>query len=210
MRVTKSVVFGLVCLVCTADSSKATGRPFPAKRQEIVTVTSSGCTAVCAANYWDAGEAVGCDVDCDDSSWPKTPATSTPKSTSTSTSTSTYTSTVVSTVTSKPRPALNQRSVASTKQGACYETCSINEEEGDYDCYFSCNADFSTVITATSTSAAALHQRTVVSTIEDGCTAICWDLMPGTECDVQCSSNSKTEMPGNIALSVPLVSIILH
>ncbi|KAL9134068.1 MAG: hypothetical protein Q9175_004755 [Cornicularia normoerica] len=39
MRITKSVVFGLVSLVCTVTATKVAGKPVLAKRQELVTVT---------------------------------------------------------------------------------------------------------------------------------------------------------------------------
>ena len=186
MRVTDSAIFGLVSLVCTVNATKAIGKPVHAKRQAVATVTSNGCVAVCEGSLSN-NKGVDCEVYCTGIS-----------STATSTSTSTTTSTVISTVTSKARAALNRRTVVSASNGACHETCSINEAEGDFDCGWSCDADFSTLMPATSTTKAPLHQRTVVSAVDGDCTAICWDLMPGTECDVQCSSDSKTEMPGNI------------
>ena len=87
--------------------------------------------------------------------------------------------------------------------GLCHETCSINEAEGTYDCDMTCDADLAAMVTLTPirVTDAVQHKRTVVSAVKDDCTAICWDLMPGTECDIQCKSDFKTQMPGNIALS---------
>ena len=167
---------------------------------------------------------VHCDVSCGEPPSIKVPATSTSTSTSTSTTThtstrtptrtptrtstrkstrtATRTSTVIKTVTSKPKAASTQRTVVSDTIGGCHQTCSINEAEGDFDCYFSCNEDFATTIGPTPVAEAVLHQRTVVSVTHDDCTAVCWDLMPGSECDIQCtSSDLKTQIPGNIALS---------
>ncbi|KAL9076274.1 MAG: hypothetical protein Q9161_000990 [Pseudevernia consocians] len=142
MRMIKSVVFGLVSLVCTVNATKTTGKPVLAKRQAVVTVTNNGCTAVCwDLSSSDLGKGIDCDVYCDGGFSTSMPATST--------STSTSTSTVISTVTSFTKAALNP--------------------------------------------------RTVISTTNGDCIAICWDLMPGTECDVQCSSEFKTKMPGNVA-----------
>lgn len=188
MRVTQSVAVGLVSLLCTVNASRATAKPVLAKSQvgQQVTVSQNGCTAVCMDNQ-DEFWASSCEVYCDQTSSTKMPATST--------YTSTLRSTVTSTVTSKAKATLTKPSVVSANTGACHETCSVNEAEGDIDCSFSCDADFSTAMPV------ALHQRTVVSAVQDDCTAVCWDLMPGTECDVQCSSDFKTAMPGNTAHS---------
>lgn len=139
MRVSKTVVFGLMSLVCTVSATKVTGKPVLAKRQALVTVTNKDCTAVCYASGAE------CDVWCQ--KYGSTDLTTMFPATSTSTSTSTFT--VMSTVYPSSEPPLNQ--------------------------------------------------RTVVSAVDGDCTAVCWDLMPGTECDVQCSSDFKTTMPGNVA-----------
>lgn len=81
-------------------------------------------------------------------------------------------------------------------------------DEGDWDCQF----NFPTVplssVSATLTSplptsdahtVASVKQREQVSGTFGDCTALCWDLMPGTECDVQCSSDYKTKIPGKVA-----------
>ena len=138
MHVTKSVVFGLVSLVCSIDATKATGKPVLAKRQQIMaSVTNDGCTAVCYdLSNLDNGLDSECEVWCTEGFSTKMPVTST------------STSTVISTVTTSAEAALNR--------------------------------------------------RTVVSATNGDCTAICWDLMPGTECDVQCSSDFQTKMPGNV------------
>lgn len=47
----------------------------------------------------------------------------------------------------------------------------------------------------TPTAKAVLQKRSVVTVTNDGCTAVCWDMMPGTECDVQCSGGFATHMP---------------
>lgn len=191
MRVTQSVAFGLVSLVCTINASITTAKPVLAQRQgPEVTVSQNGCTAVCIDSPIQ-GLGYSCSVYCDQASSTKTPATST----YTSTVRSTVRSTVTSTVTSKAKTTLTQPSVVSAKAGACQETCSINEAEVDIDCSFSCGADFSTAMPV------ARHQRKMVSAVQDDCTAVCWDLMPGTECDVQCSSDFETAMPGNTAHS---------
>lgn len=133
MRITKSVVFGLMSLGCTVKAIKANGKPVIAKRQAAVTVTNNGCTAVCE-DVSNMDEGTQCEVYCSGGFSTSMPATSTATSVTTSTVTK-----------------------------------------------------------------AALNQRTVVSAVNGDCTAICWDLMPGTECDVQCSSDFKTKMPGNVA-----------
>ena len=257
MRVTESVIFGVVGLVSSVNATEATGNPVLAKRQT-VTVSSDGCTAVCNA-YGPKGSGVHCIASCDEASSTKMP------STSTSTSTSTLTSTVIKTLTTKakststtkhasnqptmtsnsdacqeicsineaegefacifecnvdfsttmpPTPisdaALHQRTVASNSDD-CQYTCAINNAEGNFDCGFSCYADLSATIPPTPISDAALYQRTVVSAVEDDCTATCWDLMPGTECDILCSSDLKTEIHGNIILSCGANNtVILH
>ena len=204
MRVNPSVVFVLVSPVFSANATRASGKPVLAKRQT-VTASNNGCTAVCK-DYGPLLGGVQCDVSCGESSLTAVPTTSTSTSTRKSTRTSTRTSTVISTVTSKPKTASNQRSTVSHPKGGCHETCSVNEAEGDYDCYFTCNADFATIqapsiLTQMVVSDPVLHQRTVVSAVAEDCTAVCWDLMPGTECDIQCEGDFKTRMPGNTALS---------
>ena len=135
MRVTNSIVFGLVSLTCTVSAAKAPGKPVLAKRQALVTATKDGCTAVCVdLSDMGLGQGTDCDVYCTGGFSTTLPA----KSTSTSTK------------------------------------------------------------IVTTTTKAALHQRTM--TLGGGdCIATCWDLMPGTECDVQCKGDFEAEKPGNLA-----------
>ncbi|KAF6219156.1 hypothetical protein HO133_004981 [Letharia lupina] len=190
MRVTKSVVFGLVSLVCTINAIEATGKPVLAKRQAVVTVTNDGCTAICwDLSSSDLGTGTDCDVYCSEGFSTTMPATST------------STSVVISTVTSSSKTALNQPTVVSSTGGDCSAVCTGNLDEGDIDCGFDCGGSFYTAMPTTSTSKSiptsevALNRRTVISATSGDCTAICWDLMPGTECDVQCKSDFRTEMP---------------
>lgn len=129
-----------------------------------------------------------------------------------------FSSVDASTVTPKPVLAKRQTAVTVTNDGCtaiCWNLPGLSEDWTGTDCDVYCSGGFSTNIPATSTSTsiststaistvtssvkAALNQRTVVSATNGDCTAICWDLMPGTECDVQCSSDFKTKMPGNVA-----------
>ncbi len=98
-------------------------------------------------------------------------------------------------------PSVNQGTTITATNSVCSETCSIDLEKGDFDCSFECDVDLPTPMPASPTSKAVLDRRSVVSFVDGDCTAICWDLMPGTECDVQCSSDFKTMFPGNIAHS---------
>lgn len=215
MLVTKSVVIGLVSLGCTANATKATSKPVLAKRQATVTVTNNGCTAVCYnvsnVKLWagpnEKPEPPGsmlCEVSCDGGLTTQILSTPTPTSPSKSISTSTVTSTVTS------KAALEQRMHISTTEDGCTASCTLDEEEGDWDCSIHCEGNwsdsstsmpntFTSTPTVTSTTQAALEQRTVITATNGDCTAVCWNLMPGTECDVQCSSDFKTEMPGNVA-----------
>ncbi|KAM0798609.1 hypothetical protein BDR22DRAFT_912413 [Usnea florida] len=174
MRVTKSVVFGLVglvSLVSTANATKITGKPALAKRQPMatVTVTSDGCTAVC----WDViafgGDiATRCDASCDSSDFTSMPTTST----STTTSTTTVTGEV-------PTTTSTSTEVISSSSSDCVYTCSADYELGDFDCGFECGGSPSTSMPVTPTSTeAVLAQRTVISAVDGDCTAVCWDLMP--------------------------------
>ena len=158
----------------------------PLNESTVVSTSNGPCGTACTYNL--AEDRYDCYTQCD-----------TMYMTMPTKSTHTSTSTLRATVTSNTKPPLNQSTVVSTSNNACHQTCSVNKAEGDIDCYFTCDVGFSKRMLPTPTSDAALHQRTVVSATQDDCTAVCWDLMPGTECDVQCSSEFKTDMPGNIS-----------
>ncbi|CAF9926990.1 hypothetical protein IMSHALPRED_007093 [Imshaugia aleurites] len=179
MLVTKSVVFGLMSLAYTVSATKVTGKPILAKRQAAVTVTNGDCTAICDAVTSD------CDVWCQEMGSTALITTISATSTSMSTVTPTVTPMVTATVT--------------TTNSQCTEVCDLDVLEGEIDCSFECDIGFSTTMPSipesTSSTRAALNQRTVFSTVHDDCTAVCWNLMPGTECDVQCSGDFKTKMP---------------
>ena len=203
MRVNKSVLFGLVSLVYTVNATQATMGQSP------ITVTSNGCTAICEMTE-EGGKS--CQAFCGGSvptSHPTTPAP-------------TSTSTVMTTVTSRTESLMTSEDSGDDCNAFCEMTeegldCELLWFGTDHDCNAVCSIsdelDFECEPISSSTffisqrppnptgdARAALKQRGVTITNGD-CTALCWDLMPGTECDVQCSSEFKTEMPGKIAPS---------
>ena len=194
MRLNESLVFGLVSLLCTIDATKSPSKPALAKRQEPVTGISGPCTAICQkVSSMGLGTASECDVYCtDDGEDDDDYAT-----------TYSPTSTVTSTVTTTTKAILDQRTVSTDTNSPCQPTCSMDLDKGDLDCDFS--RDFSAPVLEPHppqrTTEAAFNRRTVTSVVQGDCTAVCWDLMPGTECDVQCSSAVETTMPGNITHS---------
>ena len=160
MRVSKSIVFGLVSLVCTVNATQVMGNVL-AKRQSTITSTVI--------------------------------MTGTPPSTSTTID-------------------------GWSDDDCCIAICLISDED-DWDCQF-IFPPASSSLPATLTSpalptsdAASVEPREQISGTFGDCTALCWDLMPGTECDVQCASDFKTKMPGNVASPkhpVHLFSFFVH
>ena len=153
MRVSKSIVFGLMSLVCTVNATQARGTVL-AKRESTITSTVM---------------MIG------------TPpsVTLTP-----------FTSVIIDDW---------------SDDDCCIAVCLISDED-DWDCQFIFPPESSPSVPATLTSPAlptsdahmlaSVEPRENFSGTFGDCTALCWDLMPGTECDVQCSSDFKTKMPG--------------
>lgn len=189
MRITKSVVFGLLSLLYTVNATKATGKPVLAKRQTVVTVTTDGCTAVCVdLSSVNLGGGTECDIFCDGGSTTSLLATATPVSPCVISSTAT------STATTTTKAALAPRTVTAIDFDDISVHCDIDKDETV------CIAEGLPDGPITTTIEPALNPRTLVSATEGDCKALCWDLKPGsTECDVQCSSDIKTEASGNVA-----------
>lgn len=107
----------------------------------------------------------------------------------------------IATTQAKGKPALAQR-LYTTKQGACTAVCKDNLME---DCDVTC----APTPTRGPQAPAGLHKRGVVTVTNNGCTAVCWDLSPGTECDVHCSGGFATTLaptPTSIAITSTVTS----
>ena len=104
-------------------------------------------------------------------------------------------------------------SMGPSKATECDVYCSEDDEDDDDYSIITLSPTSTVTSTVTTTTKAVLKQRdmmtteaplnrrSIYSTVQGDCTVVCWDLMPGTECDLQCSSAVKTEMPGNVTHS---------
>ena len=103
-----------------------------------------------------------------------------------------------STVCHSGKTALEKRSVVTVTNNGCTAVC-WDKTHGN-DCNVNCGDDFSTHLHLPTPKPSpaphvhALHKRGHTATGK-GCTAVCWDLKPGTGCDVQCRESGITKMP---------------
>lgn len=93
---------------------------------------------------------------------------------------------------------MQKRGVVTVTKDGCTAIC-WDGRSSSRECDVNCGDDFATHMvlpTPKPTPLPALHKRGATVTIDD-CTAVCWNQMPGTGCDVQCRASGITKMPAS-------------